>query len=62
MTRIYEHEVYTWYIHNIYLAHDHLAHIPGLYLEKTLWVCSVPVTYLDSHGIYPAYAWYITCL
>ena len=52
--------VYSHDILNINLAYDHLCHIPGLYLEKTLWVCSVPVTYPDSHVIYQAYAWYIT--
>ena len=48
-------KVYTWYILGIYQTYDHLVHIPGLYLEKTLWVCSVPVTYPGSHVIYQRY-------
>ena len=56
---------YTRYIHaiynifGVYQVYPYLGHIPGLYLEKTLWFCSVPVTYPDSHVIYQAYAWYI---
>ena len=37
--------VYTNDIPKINLAYDHLCHIPGIYQVKTLWVCSVPVTY-----------------
>ncbi len=44
--------LYTWQIPGLYLAYDHLIHIPGLYPEKTLWVCSVPVTYPTGHVIY----------
>ena len=53
-------KVYIWYIPGIYLSYDHLVHIPGLYLVKTLWVCSVPVTYPNGHGIYQVYTWYRT--
>jgi hypothetical protein len=55
-------KVYTWYIFGIYLVFDHVCHIPGVYIEKKLWVCSVPVTYPDRHVISQAYAWYIPCL
>ncbi len=42
----------------MYQVYPDLGHIPRLYLENTLWVCSVPVTYPDSHVIYQEYAWY----
>jgi hypothetical protein len=51
--------VYTHDIPKLYLAFDHLCHIPGLYLEKTLWVCFVPVTYPAGHVIYQTYVWYV---
>jgi hypothetical protein len=62
--------VYIWYIPiqkyiygiirtlnipRIYLTHDHLVHMTGIYLLKHLWVCSVPVMYPDSQGIYLVY-------
>jgi hypothetical protein len=53
---------YTWYIPGIYLAYDHLCRNPGIYIEKTFWVCSVPVTYPFRHVISQEYPWSITCL
>ena len=48
---IYIQKVYAWYIPGMYMVYDHLCRNPGIYLEKTLWVCSVPVTYPYRHVI-----------
>ncbi len=58
----YIYQVYTQYIPSIYLAYDHLCCNPGVYIEKTLWVCSVPVTYPYRHVMPQGYPWHITCL
>ena len=60
MTCLYQ--ICTWYIPGIYLAYDHLCHNPWIYIEKTLWFCSVPVTYPTRRVILQEYSWDITCL
>ena len=54
---IYIQKVYAWYIPGIYMVYDHLCRNPGIYVEKTLWVCSVPVTYPSRHVISQEYSW-----
>ena len=54
---IYIQKVYAWYIPGIYMVYDHLCRNPGIYVEKTLWVCSVPVTYPYRHVISQEYPW-----
>ena len=44
------------------MVYDHLCRNPGIYIEKTLWVCSVPVTYPSRHVISQEYPWGITWL
>ena len=42
------------------MVYDHLCRNPGIYIEKTLWEISVPVTYPSRQVISQEYSWSIT--
>jgi hypothetical protein len=49
---IYQVTVYTQYIPCIYLSYDDIQYILDIYLLKTFWDISVPVTLRYGHSIY----------